>query len=362
MWYFTEKQIRRVHFEISNYCNARCPECPREDINVIDNETGVNLFQDWIDTYFLSLDIIKENFNIKNTPELQSISFCGCFGDAATHPKLIDIIDYFTEEFPLITIYLHTNGGLKTPRFWEELAYSLSNAHYHEVYWGLDGLEDTNHLYRVNVKWSKVKENWQAFNNAGGNSIWQFIVFPHNFHQVEEAKEYARQEGFSSFKTVISYRYSELKAEDLPEKYIHPNILNKDEDFDTMENKQQIQLLPTLDNIELNDINDGATTVRCESMADRYIFVFSEGTVWPCSKLGAWKYDDTYISKKIHDDTNARKINNLKNYSLQQIMNNEYFSSLYATHQSKSLCSACKEECSIKNSETRDIKVFEEFV
>lgn len=33
MWYFNANQIKEIHFEISNYCNAACPECPRKDYN-----------------------------------------------------------------------------------------------------------------------------------------------------------------------------------------------------------------------------------------------------------------------------------------------------------------------------------------
>ena len=41
-------------------------------------------------------------------------------------------------------------------------------AQYSEVNFSVDGLEDTNHLYRQGVKWEKVEDNMVAFCDAGG--------------------------------------------------------------------------------------------------------------------------------------------------------------------------------------------------
>ena len=349
MWYFRANQIRNIHFEISNFCNARCPECPREDVNEIDPNTGVNRFSDWIDTHFLSVDIIKKNFNSTLTPQLQSVSFCGCFGDALTHPKLIDILEYLTGEFSQLTIYLHTNGGLKTTSYWKRLAEVLKKSYHHEVIWGLDGLEDTNHIYRVNVNWNKVKENWRAFNQAGGNSHWQFIVFPHNHHQIDEAKEYARQEGFSGFKTVLSMRYSEIKAQDLPKQYQHPKITkNVDENFSNkpLRSKPLMPDLGLVDSTRYNALDkETSTKVICASQVLHNVFVFSEGTVWPCNKLGAWRHPLNFKSAILENTTQARDLNSLHNYTIDEILDNNYFNLLNKQHKTGNFCTACVQEC-----------------
>lgn len=350
MWYYKFNQIQQIHFEISNFCNAKCPECPREDISEIDPDTGINRFSDWIDTQFLSLDIIKKNINVSTLPWLQSVSFCGCFGDALTHPKLIEILEYLIIEFPKLTIHISTNGGLKTTDYWSRLAKVLTKSHYHEVIWGLDGLEDTNHLYRVNVKWNKVKANWQAFNAAGGNSTWQFIVFPHNHHQIQEAKQYAKSEGFTSFKTVLSMRYSNAKAEELPYEYTHPKVsTNEDISFSFENVGNDINLQPIYDSdppisLQVLDSNTNKN-VTCQSMKSQEIFLFSDGTVWPCSKLGAWRHPKDYTSSVLETATNARYINNLNNFSLEEIFNNSYFKLLFTTHKKNKPCKACVEEC-----------------
>lgn len=367
MWYFKEDQIKDVHFEISNYCNAACPECPREDISEIDPSTGINRFSSWIDTAFLSLDVIQKNFNKTHTPSLQSIAFCGCFGDALTHPKLIDILEYFIKEFPKISISISSNGGLKTTNYWIRLAETLKKSYYHEVIWGLDGLEDTNHLYRVNVKWDKVRSNWQAFNKAGGNSVWQFIVFPHNHHQIVDAKKYAKKEGFSGFTTVISMRYSETKAKDLPERFQHPKIKDNSTDTFILKRNNRV-LLPEYTKIMSTAYNniDKSTNklVECSSQQRHSVFVFSDGTLWPCSKLGAWKNPANFKSAIIEKETNARHNNSLYHYSIDKVMANNYFGALKPTHSTGNFCTACTEECGkIGNTnlfQTLDVRSYEE--
>ena len=46
------------------------------------------------------------------------------------------------------------------------------------------------------VKFNKVIENAKSYIDAGGRAQWNFIVFKHNEHQVEEAKELSKQLGF----------------------------------------------------------------------------------------------------------------------------------------------------------------------
>ena len=62
---------------------------------------------------------------------------------------------------------------------------------YSEVNFSVDGLEDTNHLYRQGVKWEKVEDNMVAFCDAGWIIKWTFLVFRHNEHQVNIARGWA---------------------------------------------------------------------------------------------------------------------------------------------------------------------------
>ena len=61
------------------------------------------------------------------------------------------------------------------------------------VDFAIDGLEDTNHLYRVGVKWKKVKENLEAYLSEGGHARWNYIVFDHNKKDLPIARKLAKQ-------------------------------------------------------------------------------------------------------------------------------------------------------------------------
>jgi len=355
MWYFESKDVISIHFEISNYCNASCPECPRADPHEIDPNTGKNRFEPmgWIDTHFLSLDLIKKRINADTLPNLQDVYFCGCFGDACTHPKLIEIIEYLTAEFPKLCFWIHTNGGLKTPRYWEKLANVLNKTAYYEVIWGIDGLADTNHLYRVGVNWNKLQENFRAFNNAGGNSVWQFILFPHNYHQLDEVRATAKKEKFFEFKKVLSFRYADER--NMPEEFKH--AITKDNILEVEDGDMSQRVVPPkphFDNwsksFNTRDVNTGKL-LACNSQQQHNLFVFSEGTVWPCSRLGFNGEIPLKPSKERCQsyfwevDTNARTNNSLHTYSIEEIMKNAWWTQVLDSHKTGNMCRSCVQEC-----------------
>ena len=71
----------------------------------------------------------------------------------------------------------------------------------------LDGLWDTHHIYRINTKFENVFNNAKSVISTTKAQVhWKYIVFEHNKHQVEKAKELAIKEGFHTFSTVKTNR------------------------------------------------------------------------------------------------------------------------------------------------------------
>ena len=70
-----------------------------------------------------------------------------------------DIVRYTGETNPNIKITVHTNGGIRPPKWWSDLAKTYNNL---SVVFSIDGLEDTNHIYRRKVVWGRVMENAQG--------------------------------------------------------------------------------------------------------------------------------------------------------------------------------------------------------
>ena len=89
---------------------------------------------------------------------------------------------------------VQTNASLQTDKFWQ----SVAKIDKLRMWFHLDGLKDTNHIYRRYTNWSKIERNAKTFLDAGGRGSWVFIVFRHNEHQVEEAERFAEDLGFTN--------------------------------------------------------------------------------------------------------------------------------------------------------------------
>jgi len=171
--------VKQIHVEASTYCNARCPLCPRNHYGY--NVTGV----------YPELNLSVEKFKhcLSDFPNRELVLFNGNLGDPMMNPDILRLAQLVGCETQVTT-----NGSIGNSMTWKGLA-RLGV----EVIFSVDGLEDTNHLYRQDVLWTKVIERMNWFIQAGGNAIWKFVVFKHNSHQKEKAKELSRDLGFQNF-------------------------------------------------------------------------------------------------------------------------------------------------------------------
>lgn len=171
--------ITHLHIEPSSYCNASCPGCPR-------NGYGYPL-QGLFKETNLSLGDCKKLF--EKFPNIKFVTYCGNHGDPMMHPDISDIVEIAKGDQ-----HISTNGSIGRLETYNKLA-RLGCV----ITFGIDGLEDTNHLYRQGVKWANLMERAKTFIKAGGRAKWQFILFEHNKHQLEQAKALSEQLGFDEF-------------------------------------------------------------------------------------------------------------------------------------------------------------------
>ena len=209
-----EGNIGRLQLEITNYCNAFCSQCERNYMIELQNETSEERRDFTLDydielnNTFLSIADIKKTFLPNKWTNLDEIVLCGNVDEPVINPDVIEIIKYFYYlDNKEKDIWVHVNGGSRSESFWSELgklSKELNNRLV--VVFGIDGDEETNHLYRKNVNWKTLQKNWRAYISSGGRAGWQFIVFKWNQHQIADIKKLSEAEKFERFVIIKSFR------------------------------------------------------------------------------------------------------------------------------------------------------------
>ena len=185
------EDIKQIHLEITQKCQAACPMCDR-------NQNGGAL-NPHINLDELKIEHIKEIFSPTFIKQLTATQLCGNLGDPIIAEHTLETYQYFREHNKNMWLSMNTMAGAKTPEWWAELARTFGRKG--AVIFSVDGLENTNHLYRQGVNWENCMKNSAAFISKGGRARWEFIIFDHNQHQIEEARELAKKMRFDDFRT-----------------------------------------------------------------------------------------------------------------------------------------------------------------
>jgi MoaA/NifB/PqqE/SkfB family radical SAM enzyme len=194
---YRAEEITTVHLEVTERCNASCPQCAR---NLNGGEVNPQLHD-----AELSLSDVQQILKPEFIQQLKRLYMCGNYGDPISARDTLEMFEYIRSHNAKMQLSFHTNASAKTPEWWSRLPAAMGKNHY--VVFSVDGLEDTNHLYRQGTVWKKIMENAQAFISAGGRARWDYIVFAHNEHQVEEARALADSMGFEKFNVKKSNRF-----------------------------------------------------------------------------------------------------------------------------------------------------------
>lgn len=273
--------VTEYQLEITTYCNAACPQCPRNNHGV-----GVNPY---LKLEHLPRNVIDRAFDKDLCDRLRQVFFCGSYGDPIMHPEFLDILRDFRRKCPTLWLYIHTNGGAHDTQYWSEMASIIGG--YGQVDFNIDGLEDTNAVYRKNTDFNKIISNAQAYINAGGRAIWNFIVFRHNQHQVESARKLSEQLGFVEFKHRATGRFlnhqtmQEFDSWPVKNRSGQTEYVPEPTDLATYKNRS-ITRLPELKK-QYSNFNDyfATTEICCDALAGNKVAVNASGVVLPCNML-----------------------------------------------------------------------------
>ena len=314
MSYITIDNINSINAELTNYCNAACPMCARYFIDGVLNKERVN-------SQHTTLEFLKDKIGTKVISQLKRFTSCGNLGDGAMNPECLEIYKWIRSINPKCNLLLHTNGGARTTKFWREMAdINVS------VIFAIDGMEDTNHLYRRNVQWSKLMDNVRAYIDAGGNASWAMLIFKHNESQIEQCRTLSKELGFKNFLTLQSSRWAdfdhignwrELERIPVDDYFLEKSLMLSAPRIGSGGNSQKI-------NISKDDfLTKKISCQSCDIKNNRIeIYLAANGDVSPCCWLGDLTQHE---SKNIIKDYS--KVN-LHHTPLAEILSGDYFREL----------------------------------
>jgi MoaA/NifB/PqqE/SkfB family radical SAM enzyme len=278
---YANNDIHQIHLEVTSKCNAACPMCPR-------NAFGGKVNPHIVLTE-LRLSDIQQIFG-RSTEALRNLKhlyFCGNYGDPIIAKELLDILSYIRALNPEIQLDIHTNGSARTVLWWKQLGSILSKPK-DRVVFGIDGLEDTNHIYRRHTDFSKIIENATALIESGGNAHWEYLVFEHNEHQVEKAKKLAKQLGFKSFILKRTNRFTRQKNDIVNGIVLHEKFDVKDNDGNHVYSiKPSQKYTHDYSDKVLNEFGSfdkyfNITQIECQMEKKHSLYINAEGLVLPC--------------------------------------------------------------------------------
>jgi MoaA/NifB/PqqE/SkfB family radical SAM enzyme len=260
--------IQSLHIEPSSYCNAKCLGCSRtSDMN--------SKIESPLRPAHLDLDQLLQTLQSPTLKKLDYLYLCGVIGDPMAHPHLTKFLQDVYRSWPNMRTVIHTNGSLGTEKIWKQLG-ELSHHHNLKVYFSIDGLEDTNHLYRHQVPWNPIMDNAKSFISSGGKAIWKFIRFPSNRHQITEAEKRAEEMGFIRFETREPYDEERV-----------PTVETLDRALSRKPKAQPFSALSTEElGQRVSKTFKEIKKIDCQSQRENQLYIDAYGQVWPCCWVG----------------------------------------------------------------------------
>lgn len=312
------ENIKSVHLELTNKCQARCPMCPRRIHGGIINplftlsEITLDQFKEWFPVYFIK--------------QLNTLYMCGNLGDPIIGQDCLLIFEYLRSINPTINLSLHTNGSARNNLFWKGLARTGVR-----VVFAIDGLEDTHKIYRIGTDYNTIIENANTFIQAGGNAEWHMLAFEHNEHQIDDCKNLSISLKFKKFAIKHTSRFIEDKFHVLDESGKTINILKP-----TSHSKQTMMKIKVFSNLP-------TTQIVCKVAKLSEIYVSAEGVVTPCCWMDlAWGIP--HWPKRIEHMDRVGEYLNLNKVTLQDIFDSKYFDKIESTWTDNPLMQ-CSEQC-----------------
>jgi len=316
----TAQDLKHIHLEITNKCNSRCPGCART-LNGDTHPMLKPLLMEW------NLNDVKKMFSPRIIDD-KLFTLGGVVDEPLMNTNILKIVEHILDNNGRIEIY--TNTGANTIQTFETLGKWSKQTQRLDVKFSVDGLEHTNHLYRVNVDWNKVVSNMTAYASQGGICEWQYLVFEHNENDIDQAKALANslnipivlRQNVRNIKPWTSYIKKKIDGKIVEEKFTVNPTSNK-----KLEHPETQSVANWKNDLAVSE-QEKAQSITCKMLHEREIFVDWSGKVFPC----CWFASDYFFDHDTHlkqvDVEYGTNWNSLHHHSLDEILKHEYYSKL----------------------------------
>jgi MoaA/NifB/PqqE/SkfB family radical SAM enzyme len=297
-----------LYIEATSHCNLHCPQCPRFDVD--------GYLDKYLNPSHLNFELFSKNFDLALVPNLKHVTFEGDYGDALMHPDINRFVEFF-DSVPTVTII--TNGSLRSNRWWKQLA---NHKHINLVF-SIDGLSDTNHIYRINSNFDKIMENATAFISSGGVATWKFIAFKHNEHQVDQARQLSIDMGFKNFyvdytnRSWFSGRTWPVKVNGIYRYNIEP--------CDIMKDRTTLNVSNAVGFLKKNPTNN--ESISCAWAKNKSFYINHKGHVLPCCMSSGLTWQDNIAARLWQRTVGDINTIDITKHSLNSVINSAFYTS-----------------------------------
>ena len=173
---FFKRKNKMLNMDLTHRCPLECVRCSRQTSFRNKGKTVPGH------------DISLEDFE-KITNHFPQVSFCGQYSDPIHHPQFLDILAICKKKN--INLEVHVASSFKPKKFFID-AFKT----YPEASWvfGIDGLPEESHNYRVNQDGVKLFEIMlESKKHLKNKPNWQYIVFKYNENNIDKAKVLAKE-------------------------------------------------------------------------------------------------------------------------------------------------------------------------
>lgn len=311
MKYLTQIDVLQV--EISNFCNADCQGCVRIAPNAkfLFKQEG---------TKFLPTEVFKNIFDTDIGRQIKEIEFCGTVDEPLAHKYFLDILDTIYTYNPQCTVSIHTNGSLRSNKFYIELAEKLRRHPQHMVRFSIDGMQENHYLYRGVENWNDIIRHAEIFIQAGGSALWQMLEFPWNKKDVKRCKKIAKKIGMKRF--VLRRDRSKYSQNGKASAVLFRNRIK------TIPDRFSKRLdISSVDKM-VASFGDNLS-IDCHFRQEKKMFLDYNGAIWPCCFVANPLARGYTQHREMYNKTFSKygeNFNSLYRYNLDEILAGEYYS------------------------------------